>query len=106
VKQLELALRLPVDLAIRARLAAQLYCQHLHCTMAREHCIANQLQEPRRTKFKGAVKHAVHAPPHCRSGQCKQGLAVLLEERLLARTSCPTCAGCGWVPKALTSTRR
>ena len=98
MRQQQLPLRLPADLQVRAVLASQMWCEALRCSMSRERCVAHQTEVPRRTAVSGVVKRPLVIPPQCRSGQCRQGIAVLLEAGILRRAKCPTCCGCGWVP--------
>ena len=96
--QLSLALRLPADMLVRARLAQQLWCEAQHASLARSLCIAYQIGDPTLPP-NARMRLEARAPAFCRSGQCRQGVGVLLQEGVLERAQCPTCAGCGWVPR-------
>jgi len=95
--QLDLPLALPADIVIRSRLARQMLCEKLRCSMDIETCIARQTGQPRRTVHGNARWHRTR-DPYCQSGDCKQGLGVLLRAGLLSWARCPTCSGCGRVP--------
>lgn len=110
--QLELPLPLAREDQVRAMLGRGFYCAHLRATIQRGRCHAAQLSVAPRAR--GAARPTAERAPvtggakwgasrgadYCRSGECAQGLRILLEDGLVERAACPTCAGCGWVPRA------
>lgn len=102
--QLALPLRLPADIEVRSRIAAQMFCEHMRCSIARSLCIAYQMGDA--TLAPGDARRlAARTPPHCRTGECRQGIGVLLRAGVLEHSRCPTCHGCGRVPRERSNNR-
>jgi len=90
LRQLALPLRYDARTALQALQARQILCEHYRCAITREACEARQLARYRAGK---------HAPrdDYCRTGDCVQGRAVLLETGALRSRPCPACGGSGRV---------
>lgn len=85
------------DKMVEQALASCFRCEHMRCVMSRATCVRNQIGKPVRTRESGARLIRSPPPPHCRSGQCRQGLEILIEDGLVKKSTCPTCNGCGWI---------
>jgi hypothetical protein len=96
--QMPLPLHLPHDMAMRAHVASQMLCEHMRCSLSRSLCIAYQMGDDSLTATEAARLRG-RTPPHCRSGECRQGIGVLLRAGVLEHSRCPTCHGCGRVPR-------
>jgi hypothetical protein len=81
-------LELPFCGTVSARIAVLMLCEHHKCSIAVERCISRQ-----------TMKGRIGVAQYCQSGDCAQGLSVLLASGVLQKARCPTCRGCGWVPK-------
>ena len=89
--QLSLAIRLPPpDPSVWLKQQA-IFCARLRCSIPRRDCARRQ--EPK----SGRISERGYGP--CQSGECLQGLKVLVELGKARKAVCECCGGAGWVPQ-------